>query len=96
MLNKTLNKIQNKFVFALFLNVAFFGGIFSTTVSANPDIEHWRTANGTNVHFVPAPELPIVDTRIIFNAGAARQEVASGVAITPHGLMPEGRRGPRA
>ena len=77
----------------LFIAVTFFTALISTTANANPDIEHWRTANGTRVYFVPAPELPIVDMRIIFNAGAARDEDDPGAAIMTNGLMAEGAGG---
>ncbi len=81
----------NKFnITALFFTFLFS---ISTTVSANPDIEHWRTQNGTRVYFVPAPELPIVDMRIIFNAGAARDEDEPGVALMTNGMMSEGAGG---
>lgn len=86
------NNMQNKFSFILFICAA----LFSATISANPDIEHWRTANGTRVYFVPAPELPIVDISIIFNAGAARDEDDPGVAIMTNGLMSEGAGGMNA
>lgn len=81
--------MQSKIVSA----VLFFTALTSTAVNANPDIEHWRTSNGTRVYFVPAPELPIVDIRIIFNAGAARDEDDPGVALMTNGLMPEGAGG---
>jgi len=84
------NGISQGFVFlVLLLSTA----MFSTGISANPDIEHWRTKNGTRVYFVPAPELPIVDMRIIFNAGAARDEDEPGLAIMTNGLMAEGAGG---
>ncbi|NOX92270.1 MAG: insulinase family protein [Gammaproteobacteria bacterium] len=67
--------------------------MISTTVSANPGIEHWNTQNGARVYFVPAPELPIVDIRIIFNAGAARDEDDPGLAILTNGLLAEGAGG---
>jgi zinc protease len=67
--------------------------LISTTVSASPEIEHWRTENGTRVYFVPAPELPIVDIRVIFNAGAARDGDDPGVAIMSNGLLAEGAGG---
>lgn len=75
------------------ITLLIIASIFSVTVSANPEIEHWRTTNGTRVYFVPAPELPIVDMRIIFNAGAARDEDNPGVALMTNGLMPEGAGG---
>ena len=64
-----------------------------TTANANPNIEHWSTKNGTRVYFVPAPELPIVDLRIIFNAGAARDGNSPSVALMTNGLLAEGAGG---
>ena len=44
-------------------------GFFSATLLASPDIEHWITKNGARVYFVHAPEIPMVDMRIVFDAG---------------------------
>lgn len=66
---------------------------FSTILFASPDIEHWTTKNGARVYFVHAPELPMVDMRIVFDAGAARDESDPGLAILSNGLMPEGAGG---
>lgn len=66
---------------------------FSTNIIAGPDIQHWITKNGARVYFVPAPELPMVDLRIIFDAGAARDEDDPGLAILTNGLLAEGAGG---
>lgn len=83
------NKLTTKLISALLLSLVFFSG----SVNANPEIEHWRTSNGARVYFVPAPELPIVDIRVIFNAGAARDEDDPSLAIMTNGLMAEGAGG---
>ena len=93
MQNKLCAKMHNKLFFGLFLTAALNAVFFSTSVKANPDIEHWTTKNGARVYFVPAPELPIVDLRIIFDAGAARDADDPGLAIMTNGLMPEGAGG---
>lgn len=86
--------MKNTFLLGVLTSTALiFTTFISTAVNANPEIEHWRTQNGTRVYFVPAPELPIVDMRIIFNAGAARDEDEPGVAILTNGLMSEGAGG---
>ena len=85
--------MHNKFFFGLFLTTALSVVFFTSSVSANPNIEHWTTQNGTRVYFVPAHELPIVDMRIIFNAGAARDDGQPGLAIMTNGLMAEGAGG---
>ncbi len=85
---------KNKFILNLLISITLFcTALLSTIVSAGPEIEDWRTANGTRVYFVPAPELPIVDIRIIFNAGAARDGDNPGVAIMTNGLLAEGAGG---
>lgn len=68
-------------------------GLVSTAVFASPDIERWTTKNGARVYYVHAPELPMVDMRIVFDAGAARDENDSGLAILTNGLMAEGAGG---
>ncbi len=68
-------------------------GFFSTTLLASPDIEHWTTKNGARVYFVHAPELPMVDMRIVFDAGAARDEDDPGLSILTNGLLAEGAGG---
>ncbi len=89
-----MKNMKNKlFLSLLIISTLSFSALVSTTVSANPDIEHWRTTNGTHVYFVSAPELPIVDIRIIFNAGAARDEDDPGVSILTNGLLAEGAGG---
>ena len=48
--------------------------------SAGLTIETWQTDNGAKVFYVPAPELPIVDIRVVFNAGSARDGDKAGLA----------------
>ncbi|MCF6338753.1 MAG: insulinase family protein [Gammaproteobacteria bacterium] len=92
--NSKSKNMNNTLFFGLLMSsILFFTALTSTTVSASPEIEHWRTTNGARVYFVPAPELPIVDIRIIFNAGAARDEDMPGLAILTNGLLAEGAGG---
>lgn len=62
----------------------------AATVSAAPDIQHWTTANGARVYFIPAQELPMVDVRVVFDAGAARDGDQPGLAQLSNTLLPEG------
>ncbi len=64
--------------------------LFSQLSLAAPKIQHWITSNGVRVYFVPAPELPIVDVQIVFDAGGARDEDKPGLALLTNGIMPEG------
>lgn len=54
------------------------------------DIHHWQNKLGTNVYFVNAPELPIVDVRVIFDAGSARNQKAVPLAYFANFLLNHG------
>jgi zinc protease len=58
--------------------------------AAMPEIQHWTTANGARVYFVPAPELPIVDVQIVFDAGSARDGGKPGLAMLTNALLDSG------
>ncbi|UCC57426.1 MAG: insulinase family protein [Gammaproteobacteria bacterium] len=60
---------------------------------AAPGIQHWQTDKGTGVYFVPAPELPMVDIRILFAAGSAHDNGQPGLANLTNGLLDEGAAG---
>ncbi|PKM44925.1 MAG: peptidase M16 [Gammaproteobacteria bacterium HGW-Gammaproteobacteria-1] len=62
---------------------------WSGLAAALPQIEHWQTTNGARVYFVAAHELPMVDIRVVFDAGSARDTVP-GVASLTAGLLAEG------
>ena len=64
-----------------------------TTAQASPDIKHWQTANGVRVYFVAAPQLPMLDVRMIFNAGAARDGDRPGTALLTNAMLDEGAAG---
>ncbi len=83
-------RIKNSFISLSLLCGAL---LFSTALIASPDIQHWTTKNGARIYFVHAPELPIVDLRVIFDAGAARDENNPGLAILTTGLLAEGAGG---
>lgn len=58
--------------------------------AAIPEIQHWTTANGARVYFVPAPELPMVDIQVVFDAGSARDEGVPGLAQLTNILLDSG------
>jgi zinc protease len=62
----------------------------NTPAMAVPDILSWRTQNGARVLFIEAHELPIVDVRVVFSAGGARDADRSGLAILTNGLLMSG------
>ncbi|WP_426415451.1 M16 family metallopeptidase [Aestuariirhabdus sp. LZHN29] len=54
------------------------------------NIQHWQTSNGARVYFVAAPELPMLDLRLVFDAGSARDGEQAGLAMMTSGLIGEG------
>jgi zinc protease len=70
--------------------------VISFPVFATPDIEHWQTSNESNVYFVNAPELPMVDIKVVFNAGAARDGDLPGTAKMTNAMLDEGAAGMNA
>lgn len=68
----------------------------NVAVNATPEIQTWQTENGAKVLFVPANEIPMLDVRIVFDAGSARDEGLSGLAVLTNGLLSEGAAGKTA
>jgi zinc protease len=67
--------------------------VLSAAVGATPQIQTWQTENGAKVLFVPATEIPMLDVRIVFDAGSARDDGISGLAVLTNGLLTEGAAG---
>lgn len=67
--------------------------VFAVSVQASPKIEHWQTESGARVYFVPAPELAMVDITVAFDAGAARDNKHSGLALLTNAMLNEGAGG---
>ncbi|VAW50239.1 FIG015287: Zinc protease [hydrothermal vent metagenome] len=65
----------------------------SFSALATPQIQTWQTENGVKVLFVPATEIPMLDVRIVFDAGSARDDGLSGLATLTNGLLSEGAAG---
>lgn len=89
-----LNKITTKAM--ILVNGFLCLLLFSVGVHATPEIQSWQTANGANVLFVPATELPMLDVRIVFDAGSARDNGESGLAALTNRLLAEGAAGKNA
>ena len=64
--------------------------IHSSFLFAGPKIQHWQTANGARVYYVHAPELPMIDVRVVFDAGSARDGNKPGLASLTNSLLDEG------
>lgn len=67
--------------------------LFTGAVHALPEIQSWTTDNGTRVLFVEATELPMVDIRVVFDAGSARDADQPGVASLTNDLLDQGAAG---
>ncbi len=67
--------------------------LVSTLSVAGPKIEHWQTSNSVPVYFVAAPELPMIDIQIIFDAGSAQDGKLSGQALLTNAMLNEGANG---
>ncbi len=65
--------------------------LFAAPLLAGPQIESWHTSNGAKVLFVAAPELPMLDLRVVFDAGSARDDPQfAGVAKITNALLTSG------
>lgn len=67
--------------------------LLSHYASASPQIQTWTTPNGARVYFVPSPELPMVDVRVVFDAGSARDGNQGGVSQITNSLLDQGAGG---
>ncbi len=70
----------------LLVAVVFFCGY----VYAGPKVESWQTPAGTKVMYVHAPDLPMVDVRVVFDAGSARDGELPGLAQFTNAVLTEG------
>ncbi|MBK1718895.1 M16 family metallopeptidase [Thiocystis violacea] len=59
-------------------------------VQATPEIQTWRTTNGARVLFVAAPGIPMLDVKLVFAAGSARDGERPGLASMTAALLDEG------
>ncbi len=53
-------------------------------------IEHWQTPQGSRVYYVNTPALPMVDIRVSFDAGSARDDAQFGLAALTSGMLDSG------
>lgn len=74
--------------FRLFITLALI--LTTLSIQAAPEIEQWTTSNGAKVLYVHAPDLPMVDVRVVFDAGSARDGDLPGLASMTSGLLIEG------
>jgi zinc protease len=63
---------------------------FSHSVYSAAQIQHWQTTQGSSVFYVETKGLPMVDIRVVFDAGSARDEHQQGVAAITSALLGAG------
>ena len=80
-------RVTNR-LFALVSGLLLLVG--STLLQATPQIQTWKTPGGVPVLFVAAPDLPMLDVRIAFQAGSARDNGQSGLASLTADLLDQG------
>lgn len=86
--------------FTFLLAIIIVGGIFvwlsNEQVDLEPTSEHsfniksWQTSKGAKVVFVQADELPMLDVRVVFDAGSARDGSLPGLASFTHSMLDQG------
>lgn len=64
--------------------------LVSQSLAAAVKIEHWQTAGQTDVYFVQTPSLPMVDVRVTFDAGSARDGAQLGLAALSSAMLENG------
>lgn len=83
-------QIRNLVVRALLVATA----AFAQTAWAGPTIQHWVAETGARVYFVASDALPMLDVRVDFAAGSAREPAGlSGLASMTRALMDTGADG---
>lgn len=65
-------------------------GLFTGPVLAMAPIQHWVDPSGARVYFVPAPELPMLDLRIVFAGGSVYDGEHPGLSALTAGMLDEG------
>jgi zinc protease len=73
-----------------FIGVAWLWLFAATASQASPAIQSWDSPSGARVLFVQAAELPMVDVRVVFDAGSARDGARSGLAGMTAAMLSQG------
>lgn len=64
--------------------------LLSVIAQAGPAVESWQTGRGAKVMYVHAPDLPMVDVRVVLDAGSARDDGLPGLARMTNSMLTEG------
>ena len=76
----------------LFLPDSASKGTKNINDSKTVNIQEWQTKNGVRVLYVFAPELPMVDMQVIFDAGSIRDGNKPGISNFANGLLSHGAK----
>lgn len=91
---KNLSHPWGKFGPALLMHSLLWLGVLLAVVWPNHGaaltIERWETESGMRVLFAPAPALPMLDLRLTFDAGAARDGEHPGLARLTSSALADG------
>lgn len=80
-------------LFLKILTSALLISTFNSAIAENKpvmNVQHWQTKNGVQVYFIAAPELPMVDISVVFNAGSARDGAAFGLSQATIAMLNQG------
>jgi zinc protease len=69
-----------------------FSIIISNASLAAPKIQHWISDNSLAVYYVHVPELPMLDLRLTFDAGSARDGEKLGIAGLTTAMLDSGTK----
>ncbi|HQR83020.1 MAG TPA: insulinase family protein, partial [Thiotrichales bacterium] len=72
------------------IGLVVIGWLVALPSFAALQIESWQTPKGAKVLYAYAPELPMVDVRVVFDAGSARDTDKKGVAYLTNQLIGQG------
>lgn len=71
-----------------FLGIAML--LWTVCAQAGPKIQQWTAANGARVYYAPTEGLPMLDIRVTFDAGSARDGAQFGLSTLTVGLLDTG------
>lgn len=84
---------MKKLIQTLAQTVVFSMGVtLFSLAQASIDIQTWQTSKGVKVLFVEAPQLPMVDVEVTFDAGSARDAKQPGLANLTSALLSAGTK----
>ena len=72
------------------LCISFISLLIGSMASAGSAIKTWNTDNGARVLFVRSDAIPMVDVRVVFDAGSARDGKLPGLASFTNAMLSEG------